>query len=310
MRTVESESRCTLEDGFGDKGMRRGGGAGLAMRRGLVVEALVGASVDTLEGQANLMVHTRFGRSSDGGAGAGFAGSSGAFFSSLGPHANIMHRFLPSTASTFCSLFGIGLWFSFSSSCEITDTGRSTVFLLSVGNMPWNAAEGRGGLGVQGRVPGLVKPSLVKSVVPLLLLQVEMHDKPRTGLASDWSSTGELAFEPDLSAVVRSDSLRSKTGFDLVKDAVAECWRTRGAGRCARGSGGSSTSAASSSSVSIAGAEVFTIFCRLPICNTLCLPRLSWSFAMSIVGWEIFMIADYQKRSEYAWVGVNDGKAG
>jgi hypothetical protein len=279
LRTVESESRCTLEVGFGDTGMRRGGGGGLAMRRGLVVEALEGASVGTLEGQANLIVHTRFGGSSDGGAGAGFTGSSGAFFSSLGPHANMMHRFLPSAASTICSLFGIGL--SFSSSCETTETGNAIVFLLSVGNMPWNAAEGSGGLGVQGRVPGLVKPSLVRSAVPLVLLHVEMHDNPRTGLASDWSSTGELAFEPDLRAVVRSDSFRSRTGFDLLKDAVDECCRTKGAGRCARGSGGSSTSATKSSSVSIAGAEFFEVFCRMPICTTPCLPRLSCSFAMA-----------------------------
>jgi hypothetical protein len=93
-----------------------------------------------------------------------------------------------------------------------------------MGNMAWKAAEGRGGLGVQGRVPGLVKPpSLVRSAVPLLLLHVETHDMPRTGLASEWSSTGELALEPDLSAEVRSDAFRSITGFDLLKDAEEEC---------------------------------------------------------------------------------------
>jgi len=73
---------------------------------------------------------------------------------------------------------------------------------------------------VQGRVPGLVKPpSLVRSVVPLLLLHVEMHDMPRTGLASDRLSTGELVVDPDLRAEVSSDSLRSQTGFDFVKGA-------------------------------------------------------------------------------------------
>ena len=101
--------------------------------------------------------------------------------------------------------------------------GRSNGFLLKVGSM-WNGAEGRGGLGVQGRVPGLVKPpSLVRSAVPLLLLHVETHDMPRTGLASECSSTGELALEPDLSAEVRSEALRSMTGFDLVKDVDEEC---------------------------------------------------------------------------------------
>jgi hypothetical protein len=95
---------------------------------------------------------------------------------------------------------------------------------LNVGNMLWNAAEGSGGLGVQGRVPGLVKPpSLVRSAVPLLLLHVETHDMPRAGLASECSSTGEVVFEPDLSAEVSSDSFRSKRGFDLVKDVVEEC---------------------------------------------------------------------------------------
>lgn len=87
-----------------------------------------------------------------------------------------------------------------------------------------NLAEGSGGLGVLVRVPGLVtSPSLVNSaVVPLLLLHVEMQDSPRLGLLSERSSTGELAFEVDLSALVRRDSLRSQTGFDLEKDAVEE----------------------------------------------------------------------------------------
>ena len=88
--------------------------------------------------------------------------------------------------------------------------------------MRWNVAEGSGGLGVLVRVPGLVKsPSLVNSaVVQLLLLHVETHDIPRTGLLWFCSSTGELVFEFDLSADVRRDSLRSKIGLDLVKDVV------------------------------------------------------------------------------------------
>jgi hypothetical protein len=102
---------------------------------------------------------------------------------------------------------------------------------LSVGNIPWKTAEGSGGLGVQGRVPGLVKPpSLVKSVIALLLLHVEIHDIPRTGLRSECSSTGEFTFEFDLRAEVRSDSLRSRIGFDFTKEDVDEC-RVKGAGR-------------------------------------------------------------------------------
>lgn len=125
--------------------------------------------------------------------------------------------------------------------------------------MRLNIAEGRGGLGVLVRVPGLVKPpSLVNSaVVPLVLLQVETHDMPRRGLCSDFSSTGELAFEFDFSAEVRSDSFRSRMGVDLVKDVVEE-WSFKGAGRGVRaGSGGSSTSATTSSSAVIAGSDVF-----------------------------------------------------
>jgi len=71
------------------------------MRRGL---ALVD-SVDGLEGHANLIVLTRLGGSSDLGADAGFGVTSAGFASSLGPHANMMHLFLPRTASMFCSVF-------------------------------------------------------------------------------------------------------------------------------------------------------------------------------------------------------------
>ena len=115
---------------------------------------------------------------------------------------------------------------------------------------------GSGGLGVQGRVPGLVTPpSLVRSVVPLLLLHVETHDMPRTGLASDRLSTGELVVDPDLRAEVSSDSLRSQTGFDFVKDAVEVFWSTKGIGRCAWGSGGSSRSPMVSSSAVMRGGD-------------------------------------------------------
>ena len=81
--------------------MRRGGGAGLAMRLGLE-----DASVDDLDGHANLMVQTRLGGSPVwvAGAGAGFAGASTGFLSSFGPHANMMHLFLPKTASMLCSV--------------------------------------------------------------------------------------------------------------------------------------------------------------------------------------------------------------
>ena len=84
--------------------------------------------METLAGQANLMVQARLGGSSAGGgvvgfahanlmvvvrlagssiAGGGVVGFAGAFSdflsSFLPPHANIMHLFLPNVASTPCS---------------------------------------------------------------------------------------------------------------------------------------------------------------------------------------------------------------
>jgi hypothetical protein len=86
--------------------------------------------------------------------------------------------------------------------------------------------EGSGGLGVHVLVPGLVRPpSLVRSAVEMvLLLHVEMQDMPRGGSRSEWSSTGELVFEADCKAVVKSDVLRSIAGLEiLVKDVLEEC---------------------------------------------------------------------------------------
>jgi hypothetical protein len=99
-------------------------------------------------------------------------------------------------------------------------------FFVNGGNMVWIMVEGSGGLGVQVRVPGLVKPpSLVRSAVEIvLLLHVEMHDRPRGGSLSECSSTGELVFEADCRAEVRRDVLRSMIGFEiLVKDDLDEC---------------------------------------------------------------------------------------
>jgi len=150
--------------------------------------------------------------------------------------------------------------------------------------MLWNTAEGSGGLGVHGRVPGLVKPpSLVRSAVPLLLLHVEMHDMPRLGLSSNCSSAGELASEPYLSAEVRSDSLRSRTGFDFAKEAGEEdLWRFKGAGRWARGSGGSSNSPTASSSAMTTGGAALAMLCGVSIRNAPCLPTWCCSLAMSL----------------------------
>lgn len=184
----------------------------------------------------------------------------------------MIHRLRPRTASTFCSGFEVFVAVTasgtedfcsgpkFSSSWETTETGRPNGFLLKVGIMLWNVAEGSGGLGVLVRVPGLVRPSsLVRSaIVPLLLLHVEAHDRPREGSLLGCSSTGELVWEFNLSAVVRRDSLRSKTGFDFAKDVVDECWRVRRAGRgvVRPNSGGSSASATISSSEAMAGGDV------------------------------------------------------
>jgi hypothetical protein len=159
-----------------------------------------------------------------------------------------------------------------SSSCETIETGSSNGFLLNSGNMPWKDVAGSGGLGVQGRVPGLVRPpSLVRSAVPLLLLHVETQDMPRTGLMSDWSSTGELVVDPDLRAEVRSDSFRSQTGFDFVKEEVVVPWSTRGAGRCARGSGGSSRSPMVSSSADMRGGDAADMVCDMLTGSAPCL---------------------------------------
>ena len=135
----------------------------------------------------------------------------------------------------------------------------------------WIIVEGSGGLGVHVRVPGLVKPpSLVRSAVEMvLLLHVEMHDMPRGGSLSECSSTGELVFEADCSADVKSEVLRSTAGFEiLVKGPFEECWIFRGAGRGVRPcSGGSSTSAGISSSVAMVGGVVLGVVCTVPIPN-------------------------------------------
>lgn len=133
------------------------------------------------------------------------------------------------------------------------------------------------------RDTGLVKPpSLVKSaVVTLLLLHVEMVDIPRLGLWSDCSSTGELALELACSAVVKRDCCRSQRGFDLVKEVVEEYCNFSVAGRGVRpGSGGSSTSATTSSSEVMAGGAVLGTLRTLPTSNAPCLLTCSCSFAM------------------------------
>lgn len=89
-------------DGLGDDGILRGNGAGLAARRGAF--GFEGASIETLAGQANLMVQARLPGSAAGGGIVGFAGASTGFFSSFfPPQANMMHLFLPNVASTPCS---------------------------------------------------------------------------------------------------------------------------------------------------------------------------------------------------------------
>lgn len=232
LRTVESESRWALIDGFGDEGILRAAGAGLAARRGAF--GFEGASVETLAGQANLMVQARLVGSAAGGGVVGFAGATTGFCSSfLPPHANMIHRFLPNVASTPCSPAGVvALGGALVSSSWPTRVIRcSDGFFVNGGSMVWIMVEGSGGLGVHVLVPGLVKPpSLVRSAVEMVLaLHVEMHDRPRGGSRSEWSSTGELVFETDCSAVVKSDVLRSMVGFEiLVKDPLGECWIFRG----------------------------------------------------------------------------------
>jgi hypothetical protein len=134
LRTVESESRWFLSDGFGDDGIRRGKGAGLAAR-GRGVLSFEGASVEILVGQANLMVQARLGVSSDAGGGVGFCASSTGFFSAcLPPHANMMHLFLPNVASTPCSPVVEGAvrgTAMFSSSWRTNEMDRSNGFVVT-----------------------------------------------------------------------------------------------------------------------------------------------------------------------------------
>jgi len=177
--------------------------------------------------------------------------------------------------------------------------------------MLWNTVEGSGGLGVHGRVPGLVKPpSLVRSAVPLLLLHVEMHDMPRLGLSSNCSSAGELVSEPYLSAEVRSDSLRSRTGFDFAKEAVEDVWRFKGAGRWARGSGGSSNSPTASSSAMTTGGAALAMLCGVSIRNAPCLPTWCCSLAMLVYrveGTDMLLGAKLKVGGEAVVVRLADG---
>lgn len=251
LRTVESESRWALGDGFGDTGILRGGGAGLARRRGVL--GFGSASTGAFgAGQANLMVQGRFAGSSAGAAGVagfaqanlivqarlgassveegvvGFAGVSTGFFSSfLPPHANMIHRFRPNVASIPCSPAGVKGFgaATLSLSCPTNFSRCSEGFLMRGGSMVWIMVEGSGGLGVQVLVPGLVKPSsLVKPAVEMvLLLHVDMHDRPRGGSLSECSSTGELVFEADCNADVKSDVLRSMPGFEEILVNEDEC---------------------------------------------------------------------------------------
>lgn len=149
--------------------------------------------------------------------------------------------------------------------------------------MVWIMVEGSGGLGVQVRVPGLVKPSsLVRPAVEMvLLLHVEIQDMPRGGSLSESASTGELVLEADCSAVVKSDVLRSMFGFEEILVKVDECWILSGAGRGVRPcSGGSSTSAGTSSSAAMVGGIVLGVVCIVPIPAAPVLPMWSCSFGM------------------------------
>jgi hypothetical protein len=106
----------------------------------------------------------------------------------------------------------------------------------------------------------------------LVLLHVETHDMPRAGLC--WSSTGELTLEVDCRAVVKSDSFRSMRGFDLEKEACDEWRMVKGEGRGARpGSGGSSTSADSSSSAVMDRGSVLGVFCMMEAAGAPVLPK-------------------------------------
>lgn len=88
--------------------------------------------------------------------------------------------------------------------------------------------------------------------------------------------------EADCRAEVKSDVLRSIVGFEiLVKDAFDECWVCRGDGRGVRPcSGGSSTSAGTSSSAAMVGGVVLGVVCVVFMPAAPVLPMWSCSFTM------------------------------
>lgn len=201
--------------------------------------------------QANLMVHGRLGASAAGAAAAGggtggAAGLEGRSF--LPPQAKVIQRLLGATSATTCVVLGETLmWLSAATwsllSTLVVADGRGGYidFLDSEkGAKLVYVVFGGGGLGVLVR-DGLVSPpSLVSSAVEgrLALLII---DRRRDRFVGRCSSGFDVSGSGVFSALVSSDSFRS----DWLR--IIDFWKS--AGGCAwRWSGGSSTSAARSSS--------------------------------------------------------------
>jgi hypothetical protein len=138
-----------------------------------------------LVGQAKVKAQGRF-------AGTASLGSSTLIASSFLPQANMMHRFLPSPASTMSSLAESGVDVRSGSipfSTILTVAGLANVFVLKMGDIG-SRVVGEGGLGVRVLF-GLVCPSLVSSAVDakLPLLQFEALEWARVdgeNTSSSW----------------------------------------------------------------------------------------------------------------------------
>lgn len=187
---------------------------------GRFVEGFAGGLV--LVGHANVRHVLRCGGSvcwafSLGSAGAAVSCFGGAV--SFFPHANVMHRRLPSSAWTLVSalidvLSGSSWWSAI--------IGSSLIGLSITGTMVFRREIGKGGLAELLRVPGLViSLSSVSSAVDATLGLLEAENPRLICLDPERASSSSVCESPSLplSCLVRRDSRRgSRGGCDLTKD--------------------------------------------------------------------------------------------
>lgn len=214
-------------------------------------------------GHANLIVHRRFGASVAGRA-AGDCGAIGVGCTTLAglvlpPHANVIQRFLGTTSAGGCALGEMlstsDRWDieSFISTGAAGPIGECTV-PKEYGPKFVYASLGGGGLGVFVRAGLVNPPSLVSSAVEArLALLIMDRRRVRSVLTRMGASWFELIMSGLLRALVKRDSLRGASKW------IAALWKSD----CVIsfcGSGGSSTSAARSSSPT---AGVLAVVCTV-----------------------------------------------